>query len=259
MFSTRIATQIYAKICFETTPGQKKIIEKLSEYLADDDFSRIFVLNGYAGTGKTTLLKLLLGILKPSSGEMLLSGMPIGRMTAQRRARKLAYIPQDVSLRFPLSVFEFVLLGRKPWFVWGPSPSDVALTGTVLSRLDLDALAERPLANLSGGQRQRVCIAESLMLEPKLLIADEPVSALDVTIQAQILELLQEIQKEMGLSILFISHDMRVVYQMSQRVMVMKDGRIVESGEVDEVYFHPKHPYTKMLLEAADIQAEGEE
>ena len=100
---------------------------------------------GPNGTGKTTLLKLLLGILKPSSGEMLLSGMPIGRMTAQRRARKLAYIPQDVSLRFPLSVFEFVLLGRKPWFVWEPSPSDVALTGTVLSRLDLDALAERPL------------------------------------------------------------------------------------------------------------------
>ena len=85
---------------------------------------------GPNGTGKTTLLKLLLGILKPSSGEILLSGMPIGRMTAQRRARKLAYIPQDVSLRFPLSVFEFVLLGRKPWFVWGPSPSDVALTGT---------------------------------------------------------------------------------------------------------------------------------
>lgn len=89
---------------------------------------------------------------------MLLSGMPIGRMTAQRRARKLAYIPQDVSLRFPLSVFEFVLLGRKPWFVWGPSPSDVALTGTVLSRLNLDALAERPLANLSGGQQPEGCV-----------------------------------------------------------------------------------------------------
>lgn len=130
----------------------------------------------------------------------------------------------------------------------------------MLERVGLEEkIAERYPRQLSGGQRQRVCIAESLMLEPKLLIADEPVSALDVTIQAQILELLQEIQKEMGLSILFISHDMRVVYQMSQRVMVMKDGRIVESGEVDEVYFHPKHPYTKMLLEAADIQAEGEE
>ena len=137
-------------------PAGRPLIEGLSFTFRSGGICAVL---GPNGTGKTTLLKLLLGILKPSSGEMLLSGMPIGRMTAQRRARKLAYIPQDVSLRFPLSVFEFVLLGRKPWFVWGPSPSDVALTGTVLSRLDLDALAERPLANLSGGQRQGVILS----------------------------------------------------------------------------------------------------
>lgn len=104
-----------------------------------------------------------------------------------------------------------------------------------------------------------MCIAESLMLSPRLLIADEPVSALDVTIQAQVISLLRSIQKEMGLAILFISHDMRVVYQLSQRVMIMKDGEIVESGDVDDVYFHPEHPYTKRLLEAAGIESPGEE
>ena len=106
---------------------------------------------------------------------------------------------------------------------------------------------------LSGGQRQRVCIGEALMTNPGLLVADEAVSALDVTIQAQILELLEQLKEEMGLSILFISHDMRVVYQLCDRVMIMKDGTIVESGDVDTVYFSPQHEYTKELLEAAGI------
>ena len=130
----------------------------------------------------------------------------------------------------------------------------------MLKKVGLDEKqADRYPRQLSGGQRQRVCIAESLMLSPRLLIADEPVSALDVTIQAQVISLLRSIQKEMGLAILFISHDMRVVYQLSQRVMIMKDGEIVESGDVDDVYFHPEHPYTKRLLEAAGIESPGEE
>ena len=106
---------------------------------------------------------------------------------------------------------------------------------------------------LSGGMRQRVMIAMALACNPKVIIADEPTTALDVTIQAQILELLEQLKEEMGLSILFISHDMRVVYQLCDRVMIMKDGTIVESGDVDTVYFSPQHEYTKELLEAAGI------
>ena len=92
------------------------------------------------------------------------------------------------------------------------------------------------------------------MMDPKLLIADEPVSALDVTIQAQILKLLDDLQENLGLSILFISHDLRVVYQLCDRVMVLRDGVIVEEGEVDEVYRNPKHEYTKRLLQASGIE-----
>ena len=125
---------------------------------------------------------------------------------------------------------------------------------TMLHRVGLDEkFMDRYPSQLSGGQRQRVCIAGALMLEPSLLITDEPVSALDVTIQAQILELFEKIHEEMGLSILFISHDLRVVYHMCDRVLIMKDGQIMESGPVDEVYFNHKHPYTGELLTAAGI------
>ena len=120
-----------------------------------------------------------------------------------------------------------------------------------------EKIAQRYPSQLSGGQRQRVCIAAALMLNPRLLVADEAVSALDVTIQGQILDLLFSLKEEMGLAILFISHDMRVVYQISDRVLVMQDGRIVESGDVDEVYFSPNHPYTRELLQAAGIAEES--
>lgn len=129
----------------------------------------------------------------------------------------------------------------------------------MLSHVGLDEkYLERFPGELSGGQRQRVCIAAALMLRPKLLIADEPVSALDVTIQAQVLKLLFSLKQDFGLSILFISHDLRVVYQLCDRVMIMQGGRIVEMGRSDDIYFRPQHPYTKQLLDAAGIQAYGE-
>lgn len=124
----------------------------------------------------------------------------------------------------------------------------------MLTKVGLDTkLAERYPAQLSGGQRQRVCIGTALMQEPKFLIADEPVSALDVTIQAQVLELLEGLKEEMGLSMLFISHDLRVVYKMCDRVIIMKEGRLVEEGKKEDIYFNPKERYTKELLYSAGI------
>ncbi len=122
----------------------------------------------------------------------------------------------------------------------------------MLKKVELsEEILDRYPHELSGGQRQRICIAAALMQEPRFLIADEPVSALDVTVQSQILKLLKKLHAELGIAILFISHDLRVIYDLCERVMVMKDGKIVEMGNKEDVYFNPKDDYTKSLMNAA--------
>ena len=130
----------------------------------------------------------------------------------------------------------------------------VAKVDQMLERVGLDAkLKDHYPTELSGGQRQRVAIAAALLCDTDFLIADEPVSALDVTIQAQIIRLLLKLHRELGISILFISHDLRVVYQMCDRVLIMKSGEILEQGKVEEVYQHPSADYTRLLLDAANL------
>ncbi len=205
-------------------------------------------LVGESGCGKSTLCKAVLGLIPRYEGVI------------SHRAERPQMVFQD-----PYSSLNPVK--RVGWILEEPLRLNTALSAAerrekaeqMLVRVGLSPeIADRFPRQLSGGQRQRVCIAQSLMLGPKLLVADEPVSALDVTVQAQIIELFQQIQREMGLAILFISHDMRVVYQLCQRVMIMKEGQIVESGDVEQVYFHPRHEYTKALLEAAGIEEEGD-
>ncbi|WP_224717918.1 dipeptide ABC transporter ATP-binding protein [Pectobacterium versatile] len=208
---------------------------------------------GESGSGKTTLGKVILALQKPDSGEVRLADNAWSTLTERERRplrARIQTITQD-----PLSSFDpqftVAQILRQPLRL-RRDLSDDEKQRRILTLLDYvgltpDLLTRRPTA-LSGGQRQRVSIAQALASDPEILICDEPVSALDVTTQAQVLDLLVALQRQLGLTMLFISHDLGVVQHMSHRIAVMKDGDIVETGPVEQIFNQPQHPYTRLLL-----------
>ena len=212
-------------------------------------------LVGESGCGKSTLGKAVVRLLKPTSGSINFNGTDITKMS-QRALRPLRrdfqMIFQDpvesldprMSVR---SIIEEPLLIHKI----GSRADRVRMVNELLDRVGLpSSAAERYSFEFSGGQRQRIGIARALALKPKLIVCDEPVSALDVSIQSQILNLLVELQRELGLSYLFIAHDLSVVKHVSDRVAVMYLGKIVELAPSESIYRDPRHAYTKALLSA---------
>ena len=213
---------------------------------------------GESGCGKSTMGRLLAMLLEATSGEILFDGQNIAKKMSKAEAmaykKRIQMIFQDpYSSLNPAYPVEWLL--EEPLRIYGKydGPERKRRVREMLERVELpeEVLKAKP-SELSGGQRQRVSIAVALIQRPRFLIADEPVSALDVTIQAQILKLLRELRDELDLSYLFISHDLNVVYQLCDSALVMKQGRIVEQGTVDELFDHPKDPYTKQLLAAAE-------
>ena len=218
---------------------------KYKRILHDVDFSirhgEILGLVGESGTGKSTLARVILGMVKPEKGQVI------------HHTPRPQIIFQDPysSLNPAYSAWWSV---EEPLRIYGKYSTEERKERVrdMLLKVGLpeECYDVKP-DELSGGQRQRVSIAAALIRRPRFIIADEPVSALDVTIQAQILKLLRQLRDELDLSYLFISHDLNVVYQLCDRVLVMKSGRIVEQGTIDEVYNHPREEYTKKLLEAS--------
>jgi peptide/nickel transport system ATP-binding protein len=212
---------------------------------------------GESGSGKTTTARIALALLEAEKGEVLLRGEPWS--TLSQRARRPMRSRVGVVYQDPLSSFD------PRWSVGrivgdalsrGPKPPTSSTERrdrvvTLLEQVGLGAqhLDTGPL-RLSGGQRQRVAIARALAPEPELIVCDEPVSALDVSVQAQVLDLLTDLQDDLGVSYLFISHDLGVIHHMSDRVLVMKDGKVVERGTADDIFLRPQDPYTQRLLTA---------
>lgn len=213
---------------------------------------------GESGCGKTTLSRLLLRLEEPTSGDILFHGKALsefGRGDLKEYRRKVSAVFQDpyASLNPRHRVEELVLepvkinLGRK-----GASAGNRAHLEHLLSSVGLPNKAARLYPHeFSGGQRQRIAIARALALTPDVVVLDEPVSALDVSIRAQILNLLRELQRELGVAFLFIAHDLAAVRHMSDEIAVMYLGAVVERGPVEVIYTNPAHPYTRGLLEAS--------
>ena len=210
---------------------------------------------GESGCGKSTTARLVARLIEPDAGELVFDGEAVGAQTGLalkdlRRSLQMVFQDSYASLNPRMPVAQAVAYG--PQVHGMPAPAARLRAHDLRARVGLapTVFAQRYPHELSGGQRQRVNIARALAFEPRLLILDESVAALDKSVQAQVLNLLQELKAERGLTYLFISHDLHVVHYLADRVMVMYLGIIVETGPVETLYRAPRHPYTKALLSA---------
>lgn len=240
---------------FSGSTGFVRAVDGVSFSLARGE---TLCLVGESGCGKSTTARAVLNLQKPTSGEVYLDGQRIDRLSeAAMRPfrRRIQMIFQDpfASLNPRMPVGKIL---REPMEIFNlHAPRERKLE--VLRLMDMVGLNPRFVNRypheFSGGQRQRIGIARALAVQPELIVCDEPVSALDVSIQAQVINLLQDLQQQLGLSYIFIAHDLAVVRHMADRVGVMYLGRIVELGLAEEVYTAPKHPYTQALLSAVPL------
>ena len=216
-------------------------------------------LVGESGCGKSTLGRCILRLIESSAGEVFFDGqnvfsLTMGELRKLRRRMQIIFQDPYASLN-PRMTVESIL--GEPLDVHRLCADKIDKRRRIFQLLDLCGLRREAIGRypheFSGGQRQRICIARALAVEPEFIVCDEPVSALDVSIQAQIINLMQDLQKELGLTYLFIAHDLKVVEHISARVAVMYLGKIVEIAESEELYAKPKHPYTKALLSAIPI------
>ena len=248
------------KVHFPVKRGMFNRAQQFVQAVDDVSFSiapgETLGLVGESGCGKTTLGRAIVRLVEPTAGRVLFEGEDIAKMSSgelRARRRKFQMIFQDPfgSLNPRMTVEDIIGEALDIHGLAAGATARRARIADLLKAVGLDAAyAQRYPHEFSGGQRQRIGIARALAVEPKLIVCDEPVSALDVSVQAQIINLLQDLQQQHGIAYLFIAHDLAVVEHISRRVMVMYLGKVVELAEAKEIIRAPKHPYTQALISA---------
>lgn len=210
---------------------------------------------GESGCGKSTLARMLVGLLPPSTGTIEINGEPLDNADPALFGRKIQYVFQDpISSLNPRKTIRQIMEAPLKHLHDMPAAARADRIREIFAAVNLrEEFLDRYPHEFSGGQAQRIGIARALAAEARILVLDEPVSALDVSVQAQVLNLLADLKEQFGLTYLFISHDLAVVEAVSDRVAVLYFGSVVEVGPADEVFAYPKHPYTKLLADSAPV------
>lgn len=245
--------------------GKKEYVQAVTDVSIEMKKGETFGLVGESGCGKSTFANASLGILKPTEGEIFYKGQNVQNMDVEntkRMRREMQKIFQNpaASLNPRFTVLQLV---EEPLVIRGGYSLEERkkMVTEMLKKVGLsEADLFRYPSDFSGGQQQRIAIARALILKPEYLVCDEPVSALDVSVHAQILNLLMEMQKEMNITYLFISHNLAVVKKICDRVAIMYLGKVVEYGDAEKIFSNPMHPYTKALISAVlTMEVDGEE
>ncbi len=259
LLSVRGLTKHFKPSAFSRGP----VVRALEDVSFDVPRGSVVGLVGESGSGKTTIGRSILRLVEPTSGEVRFNGTDLTKLSPgelRKQRRFMQYIFQDpfASLSPRMTIGQILTEGLE--IQGGLSREErSARARKALAAVELPADAfDRYAHEFSGGQRQRIGIARALALEPQLIVADEPVSALDVSIQAQIVNLLRDLQQRLGLTMLFISHDLAVVEYICDTVIVLYLGRIMEIAPSAELYAHPRHPYTRALLSAIPSPVPGD-